>query len=194
MASNPEQFDVLVTPNLYGNLVRFLAFLHFALLRVFLLLLLAPHVLLPMLGSLSPAVFATFSRLIGCPQSAGAVQCRVIGHSNNPSLSQVTNIACGLVGGTSLAPGANLGYGAAIFEQGARDVNAALAGKGIVNPTALLYASVLMLRHLKWQQYADRLEDAIQAVYTEGDKSVLTPDVGGTGTTLSFAEAVISKL
>lgn len=98
------------------------------------------------------------------------------------------------MGGTSLAPGANLGYGAAIFEQGARDVNAALAGKGIANPTALLYASVLMLRHLKWQQYADRLEDAIQAVYTEGDKSVLTPDVGGTGTTLSFAEAVISKL
>ena len=87
-----------------------------------------------------------------------------------------------------------MGGEAAIFEQGARAVQKDLAGKGIANPTALLFTSVLMLRHLKWQDYADRLEAAIMQVYAQGDKSVLTPDVDGTGTTATFVDAVISKL
>jgi len=62
----------------------------------------------------------------------------------------------GLVGGLGLAPGANIGKDAAIFEAvhgSAPDI----AGKGIANPAALILAAVMMLRHLGMHEQAGRI-------------------------------------
>lgn len=97
----------------------------------------------------------------------------------------------GLVGGLGLAPGANIGKDTAIFEAvhgSAPDI----AGRGIANPSALLLAAVMMLHHLGMQDAAARIQGALEAVVREAD--CLTPDLGGTGTTDRFADAVIRRL
>jgi isocitrate dehydrogenase (NAD+) len=67
-----------------------------------------------------------------------------------------------------------------------------IAGKGIANPTALMLSSVLMLTHLGEPAAAGRLRAAIERVYAE--RKHLTPDVGGSGSTKEFTDAVIAKL
>lgn len=103
----------------------------------------------------------------------------------------LSDLAAGLVGGLGVAAGANLGDHHAVFESvhgSAPDI----AGQGKANPTALLRSSVMMLDHLKEGVAARRLDEAIARVYAKGD--ALTPDVGGTGTTAKFTEAVIGEL
>ncbi|HEX8274640.1 MAG TPA: isocitrate/isopropylmalate family dehydrogenase [Longimicrobiaceae bacterium] len=97
----------------------------------------------------------------------------------------------GLVGGLGLAPGANIGKDAAIFEAvhgSAPDI----AGKGIANPAALMLAAVMMLRHLGMHDQAARIQTALETTIREGDNT--TPDLGGTGTTDTFADAIIRRL
>jgi isocitrate dehydrogenase (NAD+) len=97
----------------------------------------------------------------------------------------------GLVGGLGLAPGANIGKDAAIFEAvhgSAPD----LAGKGIANPAALLLAAAMMLDHLQMRGEAARIRNALESAVRENDN--LTPDLGGTGTTDTFADALIRRL
>jgi isocitrate dehydrogenase (NAD+) len=97
----------------------------------------------------------------------------------------------GLVGGLGLAPGANIGRDAAIFEAvhgSAPDI----AGQNIANPAALLLAAVAMLDHLGEDDRARRVRSALEGAVREGDS--LTPDLGGSGTTDSFTEAVIRRL
>jgi isocitrate dehydrogenase (NAD+) len=103
----------------------------------------------------------------------------------------ISDLCAGLVGGLGLAPGANIGEHAAIFEAvhgSAPDI----AGKGIANPCALLLAAGQMLDHLGRPEQATRLRDAIVA--TLEAKEALTPDLGGEGNTLSFAKAIASRL
>jgi len=103
----------------------------------------------------------------------------------------LSDLIAGLVGGLGLAPGANIGKDAAIFEAvhgSAPDI----AGKGIANPAALMLAAVMMLRHLGMQDQAGRIAAALEATIREGDDT--TPDLGGTGTTDSFADAIIRRL
>lgn len=103
----------------------------------------------------------------------------------------VSDLAAGLVGGLGVVPGGNLGDTHAVFESvhgSAPDI----AGKGIANPTALLFSAVMMLEHLGEVIAATRLQDAIEAVYQDGKS--LTPDVGGKASTNEFAAAVASKL
>src|SRR6202008_2403472 len=72
----------------------------------------------------------------------------------------LSDLVAGLVGGLGMAPGANIGADAAIFEAvhgSAPDI----AGKGIANPTALLLAAVQMLDHFGQQEQATRLRNAI---------------------------------
>jgi isocitrate dehydrogenase (NAD+) len=126
LVSRPEQFDVMVAPNLYGNLVA--------------------------------------------------------------------NVVAGLCGGNGIVPGGNIGSGFAVFEQGARAVSNELAGSGLANPTALALSTSMLLRHLGLHSFSDRLEAAVLDVYASGDKGVLTPDVGGSGTTQSMTQAVVSRL
>ncbi|XP_047955688.1 isocitrate dehydrogenase [NAD] regulatory subunit 1, mitochondrial-like isoform X2 [Salvia hispanica] len=127
LVSKPEQFDVMVTPNLYGNLV--------------------------------------------------------------------SNIAAGIAGGTGVMPGGNVGADHAIFEQGASAGNVGnekLVEQKKANPVALLLSSAMMLRHLQFPSFADRLEIAVKRVILEG--RYRTKDLGGTSTTQEVVDAVIANL
>ncbi|XP_078440757.1 isocitrate dehydrogenase [NAD] regulatory subunit 1, mitochondrial-like isoform X2 [Wolffia australiana] len=127
LVSKPEQFDVMVTPNLYGTLVA--------------------------------------------------------------------NTAAGIAGGTGIMPGGNVGQGHAVFEQGASAGNVGteqMVAEKKANPAALLLSSAMMLRHLQFPSFADRLETAVKSVVAEGQ--VRTPDLGGLSTTQDFTDAVIAAL
>ena len=103
----------------------------------------------------------------------------------------ISDLCAGLVGGLGLAPGANIGTEAAIFEAvhgSAPDI----AGKGIANPVALLLGSIQMLEHLGKVEEARRLRAAIIATMTAKDS--LTPDLGGNGTTTTFAKAIAAHI
>lgn len=103
----------------------------------------------------------------------------------------ISDLCAGLVGGLGLAPGANIGKDCAIFEAvhgSAPDI----AGKGIANPCALLLGAVQMLEHIGEVSAAVRLKQAI--IDTMNDKDHLTPDLGGTGTTQTFATAIIKHI
>lgn len=127
LVARPEQFDVMVTPNLYGNLV--------------------------------------------------------------------SNTAAGIAGGTGVMPGGNVGAEHAIFEQGASAGNVGnekLVQQKRANPTALLLSSSMLLRHLQFPAFADRLEQAVMGVIKEGIHR--TKDIGGNSTTQEMVDAVIEKL
>jgi isocitrate dehydrogenase (NAD+) len=97
----------------------------------------------------------------------------------------------GLVGGLGMAPGANIGEHAAIFEAvhgSAPDI----AGKGIANPTALLLAAAMMLDHVQRKDLGDRLRRAIDEVLVI-DK-VRTGDLGGSAGTDQYARALVSRV
>ncbi|CAI5515572.1 unnamed protein product [Closterium sp. Naga37s-1] len=125
LVSKPEQFDVMVTPNLYGTLI--------------------------------------------------------------------SNCAAGIAGGTTVMPGGNVGYEHAIFEQGASAGN---VGNDIINaqkkanPTALLLSAAMMLRHLQFPSFADRLEHAIYGVIAEG--LVRPPAMGGDSTTQEYYDLSVT--
>lgn len=127
LVARPEQFDVMVTPNLYGTLIA--------------------------------------------------------------------NTAAGIAGGTGVMPGGNVGAEHAIFEQGASAGNVGserLVEQKRANPIALLLSSSMLLRHLRFPSFADRLEQAVMAVIKEGVHR--TKDIGGTSTTQEIIDAVIEKL
>ncbi|KAM3285641.1 isocitrate dehydrogenase [Capsicum chacoense] len=127
LVSKPEQFDVMVTPNLYGNLIA--------------------------------------------------------------------NTTAGLAGGTGVMPGGNVGTDQAVFEQGASAGN--VGNEKILklkkaNPVALLLSSAMMLRHLEFPSFADRLETAVRCVIAEG--KFRTKDVGGDSTTQEVVDAIIAAV
>ncbi|KAJ0867132.1 putative isocitrate dehydrogenase (NAD(+)) [Helianthus annuus] len=127
LVSKPEQFDVMVTPNLYGNLV--------------------------------------------------------------------SNTAAGIAGGTGVMPGGNVGADHAVFEQGASAGNVGkqkFVERKTANPVALLMSSAMMLRHLQFPSFADRLENSVKSVILEG--KYRTKDLGGNSTTQEVVDAVIGKL
>ena len=103
----------------------------------------------------------------------------------------ISDLCAGLVGGLGLAPGANIGEHAAIFEA-VHGTAPDIAGKGVANPCALLLAAAQMLDHIGQPQNAERLRKAIVA--TMAAKDSLTGDLGGTGTTMGFAKAIASRL
>lgn len=108
----------------------------------------------------------------------------------------VSDLCAGLVGGLGVAPGANIGDNAAIFEP-THGSAPRYAGQNKVNPMAMMLSSVLMLRYLGENKVADRLEKAIAEVIAEGEK--VTYDLKAdrnqpAATTSEVAEAVIEKL
>ncbi len=109
----------------------------------------------------------------------------------------ISDLAAGLVGGLGVAPGANIGPDAAVFEA---THGSAPKYKGLnkVNPTALILSGVLMLRHLGEQEAADRLERAVASVIAEGkyvtyDLKPHRDDPTAVGTR-QMAEAICEKL
>ncbi|GAN67507.1 isocitrate/isopropylmalate dehydrogenase family protein [Acetobacter orleanensis] len=103
----------------------------------------------------------------------------------------LSDLTAGLVGGLGMAPGANIGEKAAVFEAvhgSAPDI----AGQGIANPLALLLAAVMMLQHVGRQDLADRIDHAIKKVITEG--TVRTKDLGGNASTKDLTAALKQQL
>ncbi len=97
----------------------------------------------------------------------------------------------GLVGGLGLAPSANIGDQNALFEP-VHGSGPALAGKGIANPSAMILSAVMMLEYLGEMDEAHRLERALMGVLREGE--VVTPDLGGSASTVRMAGEVKNKL
>ncbi|AQS86932.1 isocitrate dehydrogenase [Neoasaia chiangmaiensis NBRC 101099] len=103
----------------------------------------------------------------------------------------LSDLTAGLVGGLGMAPGANIGTKAAVFEAvhgSAPDI----AGQGIANPLALLMASSLMLAHVGRFDLSHRLDDAIEKVVHRD--SVRTRDLGGQATTKELTQALAQAL
>jgi len=103
----------------------------------------------------------------------------------------ISDLCAGLVGGLGLAPGANIGTEAAIFEAvhgSAPDI----AGKGIANPCALILGAAQMLDHLGHGAEATRVRAAVRDALEKRDRT--TPDLGGTGTTTTFADALVERV
>jgi isocitrate dehydrogenase (NAD+) len=109
----------------------------------------------------------------------------------------VSDLGAGMVGGLGLAPGANIGTEAAMFEA-THGSAPKYKGQNKVNPTALLLSGVLMLAHLDERAAADRMEAAIAEVIRKGEKVTydLKPtrdDPSAVGTS-DFADAVIEEM
>ncbi|UCC73488.1 MAG: NAD-dependent isocitrate dehydrogenase [Gemmatimonadota bacterium] len=98
--------------------------------------------------------------------------------------------ASGLIGGLGLAPGANIGKDAAIFEAvhgSAPDI----AGQGIANPSALILAGCMLFDHVGQSEVAARTREALVSAL---GSDVRTRDLGGTATTQEFADKIIGEL
>jgi isocitrate dehydrogenase (NAD+) len=103
----------------------------------------------------------------------------------------VSDLAAGLVGGLGVAPGANIGEKAAVFEP-VHGSAPKYAGQNKANPTALILSGALMLRHLGELEAADAVESAVRAVIAEG--RTVTYDLGGSAGTREFGDAVASRI
>lgn len=102
----------------------------------------------------------------------------------------LSDLAAAHIGGLGVAASANVGERVGLFEPvhgSAPDI----AGRGIANPTATLFAAALMLRHLGVPDAATRLEAATIATLAAGTR---TPDLGGDATTAAVCAAVTARL
>jgi len=97
----------------------------------------------------------------------------------------------GLVGGLGLIPSANIGDSQGLFEP-VHGSAPRIAGKGVANPAAMMLSAVLMLEYLDEYEEARRLENALVNVLQEG--KVVTPDLGGSASTMEMAAEVRKKL
>jgi isocitrate dehydrogenase (NAD+) len=109
----------------------------------------------------------------------------------------VSDLAAGMIGGLGMAPGANFGQDAAIFEP-THGSAPKYAGQNKVNPMAMMLSGMLMLRHLEEAEAADRLESAIADVIREGasvtyDMKPARDDPTAVGTS-EVADAIIDKM
>ncbi|MDR1483523.1 MAG: isocitrate/isopropylmalate dehydrogenase family protein [Planctomycetaceae bacterium] len=106
----------------------------------------------------------------------------------------LSDLCAGLVGGLGVAPGANIGNNVAIFEA-THGSAPKYKGQNKVNPTALILSGVLMLKHLKEFNAAQKLENAVATIIAEGkyvtyDLKTNTNDKTAVGTN-EMAEAII---
>lgn len=110
----------------------------------------------------------------------------------------LSDLGAGLMGGLGVAPSADIGLDNAVFQPchgSAPDI----AGMGKANPMAMILSAAMMLdwlgtKHDREDMMEDgaRLQKAVEDVIARGDG--LTPDLGGTGTTASISEAVLTEL
>jgi len=104
----------------------------------------------------------------------------------------VSDLCAGLIGGLGLTPSGNIGdNGTAIFEA-VHGTAPDIAGKDKANPTALLLSAIMMLRYLKFNDHASRIEAAVMQTIREG--KTITGDLGGSASTTQFTNAVCDLL
>jgi isocitrate dehydrogenase (NAD+) len=102
----------------------------------------------------------------------------------------ISDLCAGLVGGLGLIPGANIGWEYAVFEPvhgSAPDI----AGQQMANPVAMILSGALLLRHLGEIEAAENVEWGVDETLRKGE--IRTPDLGGTATTMAFAEAIAAE-
>jgi isocitrate dehydrogenase (NAD+) len=109
----------------------------------------------------------------------------------------ISDLSAGLIGGLGVAPGANIGGQYAVFEP-VHGSAPKYAGQNKVNPMAMMFSGVLMLRHLGEREAADRLEKAMARVIAEGkdvtyDLKPRPDDPTAVGTS-QVADAIIAKM
>jgi isocitrate dehydrogenase (NAD+) len=114
----------------------------------------------------------------------------------------MSDLSAGLIGGLGLTPSGNIGENASIFEA-VHGTAPDIVGKDMANPTALLLSSVMMLRHMKLNDHADNIEQAVLGSDLHEETSlfliystsqVITGDLGGKSSNSAFTAAVISRL
>jgi len=149
-----------------------------------------------MAGILDTARFSAFIAWeTGC--SVKDVTAMVLGGHGDQMVPIVSDLAAGLVGGLGLAPGANFGTHAAVFEP-THGSAPKYAGQNKVNPMAMMLSGVLMLRHLDEIEAANLLEGAIAEVIREGqnvtyDMKPTRDDPTAVGTS-DVADAIIDRM
>src|SRR5690242_10274564 len=109
----------------------------------------------------------------------------------------LSDLSAGLIGGLGVAPGANIGAEYAVFEP-VHGSAPKYAGQNKVNPMAMMFSGVLMLRHLREKQAANRLEAALASVSAEGryvtyDLKPRPDDPTAVGTS-QVADAIIARM
>jgi isocitrate dehydrogenase (NAD+) len=103
----------------------------------------------------------------------------------------LSDLIAGLIGGLGLAPGANIGANAAIFEAvhgSAPDI----AGRGVANPAALMLAAAMMLDHANLPELGNTLREAVRAAIV--DDKIRTRDLGGDAGTEDVTRAIIRRI
>jgi len=103
----------------------------------------------------------------------------------------LSDLIAGLIGGLGLAPSANIGRKASIFEA-VHGTAPDIAGQGKANPAALMLSSAMMLEHLGEMDVGRRVREAVIA--TIRDDKIRTGDMGGKATTMEFAKAVAERV
>jgi isocitrate dehydrogenase (NAD+) len=103
----------------------------------------------------------------------------------------LSDLCAGLVGGLGVAPAANIGVDAAIFEA-VHGTAPDIAGQGIANPTALMLSATLLLEHVGQRDAAGRLRRAVIAAVADPESR--TRDLGGKRNTAEFTEAVMRRI
>ncbi len=139
----------------------------------------------PQIESTEMIVDATCMKLVMTPEEFDVVV------TTNLFGDILSDLCAGLVGGLGMAPGANIGEDAAIFEAvhgSAPDI----AGKNLANPTSVILASIQMLEHLDMGDTAERIRSAVADVIKSGDRT--TRDLGGSHGTTDFTQSVIDRL
>jgi isocitrate dehydrogenase (NAD+) len=109
----------------------------------------------------------------------------------------ISDLSAGLIGGLGVAPGANIGNDCAVFEP-VHGSAPKYAGLNKVNPMAMMFSGVMMLRHLGEREAAARLEQALTHIIAEGkfvtyDLKPRPDDPTAVGTS-DVADAVIERL
>jgi isocitrate dehydrogenase len=105
----------------------------------------------------------------------------------------ISDLTSGLVGGLGFAPSANLGSDVAIYEA-VHGSAPKYAGKDVINPTAVILTSVMMLRHLGFFEEAADIEHAVLVTLESGIRTRdIAGDEGATGT-VAYTDAIIQNL
>jgi isocitrate dehydrogenase (NAD+) len=109
----------------------------------------------------------------------------------------ISDLCAGLIGGLGVAPGGNIGDEVAVFEA-THGSAPKYKGMNKVNPMAMMFSGMLMLRHLDERDAADRVQRALAEVIREGksvtyDMKARRDDPTAVGTS-EVADAVIEKL
>jgi|UniRef100_A0A804LIG8 isocitrate dehydrogenase (NAD+) len=102
------------------------------------------------------------------------------------------DLCAGLIGGLGLTPSCNIGEGGICLAEAVHGSAPDIAGKNLANPTALMLSAVMLLRHMQFNDKADRIHNAILQTIAEG--KYRTADLGGKASTSEFTNAVCDHI